>query len=72
MSVRDMSIEELLAEAVGTAPKRTPASPETSAPTTTTSAMAGIHPTEDHDLEGALVTAVTEAIRRVLRERRGR
>jgi hypothetical protein len=52
-----MSIEELLAEAVGTAPKRTPATPETSAPTTTTSAMAGIHPTEDHDLEGALVSS---------------
>lgn len=65
MSVHDKSIEELLAEAAGTAPKRTPAAPETSVPT-----MTGIHPTEDHHLEGALVTAVTEAIQRVLRERR--
>lgn len=64
MSVHDKSIEELLAEAADASLSGR------SAPTTTTSALAGVHPTEDHDLEGALVTAVTEAIQRVLRERR--
>lgn len=66
MSVRDMSIEELLAEAVGTAPKPILTTLETSVPTPPT---ADLHRTEDQDLEDTLVAAVAEAIRRVLRER---